>query len=384
MITTTVMDNVRALLPTIKSRRDDIEQARRLPADVAAALRNTGIFTLGVPRVIGGQEATPLELMEAIETVSIGDGSTGWCAMIGASGNTSAGYINERGAREVWADPSAPTAGIAAPAGAAIREKDGVRVSGRWAFASGITHCNWLWAGCMVMENGKPRMTPHGPEIIHVCMPVSDVQIHDTWHVSGLRGTGSNDFSAKDVFVPNHRIFALLDPSGHRTEPLYQMPPVQNFVFGLATVGIGIARAALDELMEIAQSKVPTMYQAPLADRPAAQIELARSEAALGAARAFLYETADEMWHTVLEGRPVSNRQLALARLAAGNAVETAASVARTANTLAGGSAIYTSSSMQRHARDAEVITHHFTVAPHVWEESGRVLLGRQPNTPVF
>ncbi len=384
MITTTVMDNVRALLPAIRSRRDDIEHARRLPPEVAKALRDTGIFTLGVPRAIGGQEATPRELMEAIETVATADGSAGWCAMIGASGNTSAGYINERGAREVWSDPSMPTAGIAAPAGAAVRENDGVRVGGRWAFASGITHCDWLWAGCMVMDNGKPRMTPHGPEIIHVCMPVSDVQIHDTWHVSGLCGTGSNDFSAKDVFVPNHRIFALIDPSGHRSEPLYRMPPVQLFVFGLATVALGIARAALDELMEIALSKVPTMYQAPLAERPVAQIEIARAEAALGAARAFLYQTADEMWNAVLSGKPVSNRQLALARVAAANAVETGASVARTASTLAGGSAIYTKSSMQRHARDAEAMTHHFTVAPHVWEESGRVLLGLRPNTPIF
>src|SRR6185312_12186926 len=125
-------------------------------------------------------------------------------------------------------------------------------------------------------------------------------------------------------------------------------------------------------------------YQAPLADRPVAQIDIARAEAALGAARAFLYETADEMWNTVLSRKPVSNRQLALARVAAANAVETGASVARTANTLAGGSAIYTKSSMQRHARDAEAMTHHFTVAPHVWEEAGRVLLGRKPNTPAF
>ena len=384
MITTTVIDSVRSLLPTIRARRHDIEEARRLPADLAKALRETGIFSLGVPRAIGGQEATPAEMMEAIETVATADGSAGWCAMIGTGGNVSAGYINERGAKEVWANPAAPTAGIAAPLGAAVRTDAGVNVSGRWAFASGITHCDWVWAGCMVMDNGKPRMTPMGPEIIHVCMPVSDVQIHDTWHVSGLCGTGSNDFSAKDVFIPNHRIFALLDPSGHRSEPLYRMPPLQLFVFQLASVSIGIARAALDELMEMAQTKVPTMYQAPLADRPVAQVEIARAEATLGGARAFLHETAADIWNTVLAGKPVSNRQLALARVATSQAVETGAAVTKTANTLAGGSAIYTKSPMQRHARDAEVVTHHFTVAPHAWEEAGRVLLGRKPNTPAF
>ena len=384
MITTTVIDSVRSLLPTLRARRQDIEQARRLPPDLAKGLRDTGIFTLSVPRAIGGQEGTPLEIMQAIEEVATADGSAGWCAMIGSSGNIAAGYINERGAKEVWANPSTPTAGIAAPAGAAVREDKGVRVGGRWAFASGITHCDWLWAGCMVMDNGKPRMTPMGPEIIHVCMPVTDVAIHDTWHVSGLCGTGSNDFSATDVFIPEHRIFKLLDPSGHRAESLYRMPPVQLFVFKLASVSLGIARSALDELTEMAQAKVPTMYQAPLADRPATQIGLARAEAALGGARAFLYDTAHKMWETVLAGKPVTDRQRALARAAAAHAVETGTSVTRTANTLAGGSAIYTKSSMQRFARDAEAMTHHFTVAPHVWEEAGRVLLGRRANTPAF
>ncbi|RPI52956.1 MAG: hydroxylase [Acidobacteria bacterium] len=382
--TTSIVGNIRHLVPTIRARRNDIEQARRLPADVAAALRQTGIFSLGVPRAIGGEEASPIELMQAIETVAAADGSAGWCAMIGLSGNLSAGYMNERGAKETWSDPAAPTAGIAAPAGTAVRVDGGVRVGGRWSFASGITHCDWVWAGCMVMDNGKPHMTPMGPEIVHVSMPVKEVQIHDTWHVSGLCGTGSNDFSATDIFIPNHRIFALLDPSGHRSEPLYRMPPLSLFVFQVGSVSLGIARAALDDLTQMAQSKMPTMYTTPLADRPVAQIQLARAEAALGGARAFLYSTAEEMWNTVTAGKPVSSRQLALARVAASHAVETGASVTRTANTLAGGSAIYTKSPMQRYARDAEAVTHHFTAAPHVWEEAGRVLLGRQPNVPVF
>jgi alkylation response protein AidB-like acyl-CoA dehydrogenase len=126
------------------------------------------------------------------------------------------------------------------------------------------------------------------------------------------------------------------------------------------------------------------MYQTVLADRPVAQVELARAEAALGAARSFLYDTIGDMWQSVSAGRAVTSRQLAFGRLATMNAAETAATVTRTANTMAGGSSIYSKSSLQRHARDAEAVTHHFTVAPHVWEEAGRVLLGRQPNTPAF
>jgi alkylation response protein AidB-like acyl-CoA dehydrogenase len=286
--------------------------------------------------------------MEAIETIARADGSAGWCAMIGLTSNVAAGYMSEEGAREVFADPTAPTAGIAAPTGVAVPSDGGVTVSGRWAFGSGITHSDWVWAGCLVMDNGAPRMTPTGPEIIHVWLPVSDVVIHDTW------------------------------------EPLFQMPPITLFVLQLASVSLGIARGALDELGDLAQEKTPTLYTDVLADMPAAQIAYAKAEAELASARSLLYGVADEVWQAVSSGQEAPLRQLVLGRLAATHAVETAARVAQAANSLAGGSSIYSSSSLQRHARDAEAITHHFTVTPHTWEEGGRVLLGREARAPIF
>jgi alkylation response protein AidB-like acyl-CoA dehydrogenase len=302
--------------------------------------------------------------------------------MIATSNGVSAGYMSDRGAREVFADPTAPTAGIAAPAGAAVRVDGGVRVTGRWPFASGITHCDWLWAGCLVMDDGRPRMTPTGPEIVHASMPVREVEVHDTWHVSGLSGSGSNDVSAADVFVPEHRLFALLDPSQHRPEPLFQMPPVGLFTYQVAAVSLGIARSALDEVTSLAQTKVPSMYSTPLADKSAAQIALARAEAELGAARAFLYDTVQEIWQSVCNGHGPAMRQIACGRMAATHATEISAAVARDASLLFGGTAIYSGNSLQRHARDADAIAHHFTVSPHSWEESGRVLMGRTPTVP--
>jgi alkylation response protein AidB-like acyl-CoA dehydrogenase len=379
-----ISESMAALAPQVRARAAEIEAARRLPADLAETLRATGLFALSVPRAIGGREGSPSELMDAIEAVAAADGSTGWCAMVGIGNNVAAGYMAEEGAREVFADPTLPTAGIAAPAGAATRVEGGARVSGRWAFASGIDNCAWAWAGCLVMEDGAPRITERGPEMIHVCMPVSELTLHDTWHVSGLCGTGSHDFSAADVFVPERRIFRLLDPSGHRAEPLYRMPPLGLFVYQLASVGLGIARAALDELEELARSKPPSLYQEPMAARAATQVEVARAEAALGAARAFLRAAVDDVWKAVQGGGDPTDRQIALARAACTQAAETAAAVTRTASTLGGGSAIYTASRLQRHMRDAEAITHHFTVAPFTWEQAGRVLLGRDPGVPVI
>jgi len=379
-----IADGIAALAPEVRARRQEIEAARRLPADLAEALRATGIFALTVPRALGGGEAGPAELMDAIEALAAADGSTGWCAMVGLGTNIAAGYMAEAGAREVFADPTLPVAGIAAPAGAATRVEGGVGVSGRWGFASGIDNCAWAWAGCLVMEDGVPRMTAGGPEIVHVCMPVADLEVHDTWRVSGLCGTGSKDFSTADAFVPERRVFRLLDPGGHRPEPLYRMPPLGLFVYQLASVGLGIARAALDEVEALAESRAPSLYQEPMAARAAAQVDLARAEARLGAARAFLRATVDDVWQAVRGGREPTSREIALARAACTQAVETAAAATRTANTLGGGGALYSESGLQRHMRDAEAITHHFTVAPFTWEQAGRVLLGRDPGVPAF
>jgi alkylation response protein AidB-like acyl-CoA dehydrogenase len=379
-----VQARVEELLPAVCARRQEIEEGRRLPRSLVDSLRATGVFTLGVPRVIGGREATPLELMRIIETVASADGSTGWCTMIGIGNALASGYMSEAGAREVFADPTAPVAGIAAPAGGAVRVDGGVRVSGRWPFASGITHSEWVWAGCLVMDGGRPRMTPHGPEIVHVCIPVGEVTIHDTWRVSGLCGTGSNDFSVSDVFVPDFRVFALLDPSGHRQEPLYQMPPLPLFVFLVANVSLGLARGAIDELVELAQTRTPSLYDAVLAEKAVTHLEVAKAGAALAGARAFLHGAVEDMWRTAEAGMPATARQIAFGRMAATHAAEAGAAVTRAMSRLAGGTAIYSTASLQRHVRDADAVAHHFTVAPHTWEEAGRVLLGRKPIVPVF
>ncbi|MGD9889674.1 MAG: acyl-CoA dehydrogenase family protein [Dehalococcoidia bacterium] len=385
MTMTSSAQQIHALLPQIRGRREEIERARELPRDLVQELQATGIFRLGVPRALGGDEGEPLDAMRAIETVATADGSTGWCIMLGIGSGVVAGYMPDAGAREIFADPCVPHALVAEPAGAAVPVDGGFRVSGRWKFASGITYATWVVAGCVVIEDGQPRMTPTGmPEVVHVVLPVSEVQIHDTWYVSGLCGTGSNDLSCADVFVPERRTFSLFDSSGYRPEPQYQMPVLTLVAPAIASVSLGIARAALDELCELAVSKVPTMSMSRLAEKPVTQVEIARAEGALGAARSYLYDTLDGIWETVVAGGQPTMRQRSLCRIASIQAVETASRVAHTASTLAGGTSVYNMSSLQRHARDADVITHHITQSRQVWEDTGRVLLGFDPLFPLF
>lgn len=165
------------LLPTNRSPRKEAGQAPQVLAD---RLRETGIFSPSVPRALDGRETAPIDPMAAIETVAAADGPAGGCAMPGAGNNVASGHRSEEGAREVWVDPARPTAGIAAPAGQAVHGDGGVRVNARWPFASGITHCDWVWPGCLFMEDGPPHMTEQGPDIIHVVMPVDEVTIRDT------------------------------------------------------------------------------------------------------------------------------------------------------------------------------------------------------------
>ena len=384
MVATTSQTDLESLLPKIRERREEIERERKLPQDLVDEMTATGMFRLALPRAYGGDERDPLEMLRVTEQLSSADGSVGWCAQIAISVGTVAGIMSEQAAREVFADPSAPAALVFDPAGAAVEVDGGIRVSGRWRFASGVTHARWLFIGAIIMDGGKPRMTEHGPAIIHTAVAISDVTIHDTWHVSGLCGTGSTDVSIEDVFVPQYRVFSLLDETPVRPEPLYRMPQLSIVAPLTAVVALGIARAALDELAALAPTKVPALSMAPLAEKPVGQVEIARAEAELRAARAFLYEAVGDIWQTVSNGGDASPRQEALCRAAANLASETGARIARLASTLAGGSAVYNASSFQRHARDADVITHHMTQSPHVWEDAGRVLLGLQPQAPIF
>jgi alkylation response protein AidB-like acyl-CoA dehydrogenase len=380
----TVIQRLEKLVPGILARRKEIEGGRRVPGDLMKAIRETGIFSLEVARAFGGQEATPLEALEALEVLARADGSVAWCVAQGMATNGASAYMNEAGAREIFADAKVVTGGAFAPKGGAVRVDGGVRVTGRWQFISGVHNAEWLMLGCLVLENGQPRMTAMGPEAVHLMVPAGAVEIHDTWYVSGLCGTGSQDVSIKDFFVPERHVFLVGDPTRCRPEPLCRMPPLAWFVSHVATVSLGVARAALDEATEGAQQRVPTFTMVPLADQATAHIELARAEARLSSARLLLRESVASIWRIVSTGEQPAPRQVAFTRMAALNAAEVGATITRTASLLGGGGAIYTSSSLQRHMRDAEALTHHFSVAQNVWEDVGRVLMGRKPNAPMF
>ena len=189
-----MIDVVRALAPDIRAEADRIERERRLPLALVRGLARAGVFRLCVPRALGGEEADAATLIAVLEELAHADGSTGWCAMIGATSGLVSAYLPDAEARAIYGtSPDVVTGGVFAPTGSAVRENAHYRVNGRWRFASGCQHCDWLMAGCLVQDDGPPRARM-------VLFPATDAEIIDTWTVSGLRGTGSHDFEVKDVF----------------------------------------------------------------------------------------------------------------------------------------------------------------------------------------
>jgi alkylation response protein AidB-like acyl-CoA dehydrogenase len=373
------LEAARTLAPLLAARSGEGERSRRLSRDVVEALVAGGFFRMLVPSSLGGGESDPATFVATVEELSRRDAAAGWCIAACATSGMVGAYIDEAAAQDVFGAGASVSGGVFAPRGTAYHESDTYLVSGRWAFASGIDHCDWLMGGCMVFEEGTRKMLAEGrPDIRLALFPASEVEVIDTWNVSGLRGTGSHDMQVHEIRVPAERTTSLLTDKPLERGPLYAFPLFGLLALAIAGVTLGIARAALDDLTELAGGKTPTLSSRRLADRPATQTAMARSEAAWRAARELLYAEIERGWAEARKNGTVSVPEKAALRLAATHATTASAAVVDAAYELGGGTSIYETSSLQRHFRDVHAATQHMLVGPATWELTGRLLLGLQ------
>lgn len=379
---TSALAAARALAPRIVATADETERGRRVPPALVAALAEAGLFRMAVPRALGGGEVTAAELLAAIEEVARADGSTGWVVMIGATSGLVSAYLPDGAARELYGDPLGVTGGVFAPRGRATAVDGGWRVSGRWPFASGCEHCAWLMGGCTVTDAGGPRLLGNGAlDPVMMLVPAGDARIVDTWQVAGLCGTGSHDFTVDDAFVPAERAVSLVTDRPRHGGSLYRLPAFGLLAVAVAAVTLGIARRAIDELVALARAKTPTGSRRPLAERGTVQVDVARAEAMVRAARALLHATVAEAERGTGElGTP----ERAALRLAATHAATSAATAVDLMYAAGGATAIYASSALQRCFRDVHTATQHVMVAPATGELVGRLLLGLTADTTML
>ncbi len=368
---------IQPLLPALAARAVEMDEARRMPADMAHSLAAAGVFRMAMPKRLGGYECSPRQIVDVTETLAVANASAGWCAMIGATTALNVAYIDPVFAEQIYADPMTITGGVFAPMGKAIVEGDNYRVSGRWPWASGSANCTWLLGGCTIWENGEMlRLASGAPDTRMMLFPASDARLIDTWHVMGLKGTGSGDIEVTDLLVPRGRSVSLVSDKPQETGALFRFPAFGLLALGVCGVALGNARGALDAFHALATVKKSQGSAKTLAERQSVQAAFAACEGQWRAARAYLFAEIDRVWEIALQAGDIPIESRADLRLACTHVTRTSADICRTLYDLGGGAALFESSDLQRRFRDAHAITQHIMTAPSTLELTGRILFG--------
>ncbi|MGY3616274.1 acyl-CoA dehydrogenase family protein [Bradyrhizobium sp. USDA 10063] len=376
----TVLAGIRKLAPEITARAAEIEAARCVPPDLIDRLKSIGIFRLFVPRSYGGLELALPAGLEVIRALARLDGSIGWTAATGSGGSIFATLERRETYERIYQNgPDVPICGSAQPAGTATPTAGGFRVSGRWPYASGCKHAEWMAGFCIITDDsGKPVAGPNGQPLVRgVALPVQDWEIEDTWHAAGLKGTGSHHIVLRDMLVPEANFFDLDRGTPCVPGPLYpavkQLLPMFHGAFA-----VGMAEGAVDELVASANTgRQQFRATTPMRDSETFQYELGRICADVRAAQAFYETQTANLWHHALAGTLNDEGLLIEATQAAIWIATTCVRVTDACFALAGSSAVYETSPLQRRLRDMHVAAQHAVAQQRQYVAGGKLLLAR-------
>jgi len=356
---------------------------------VVEALIEHGFFRMLLPRSLGGAELDPLSYVQVLEEIAKADPSTAWCLGQNSGCSMTAPYLDPGVAREIFGPPRGILAwGPELPgAGRGVAVEGGIRVTGRWGFATGSRHATWLGAHVPVFEpDGTPRLNPNGrPFVRTVLFPKTSAEIIDNWQVIGLRGTGSDSYRLDDLFVPQ-KYTASRDNEAERREPglLYRFTSGMIYAASFSNVSLGIARGALDAFIELARDKIPRGARKTLRENNVIQSEVAQCEARLRSSRAFIHTTLEEMWDETERNGDFAREQHARLRLAATWAIHQARDVVATIYGAAGSTAVFNENPFERRLRDIHAGTQQGQGRPVHFETVGQILLGLPPEGRMF
>lgn len=371
--------------PHVRQFHQEIERDRTLPTALVTSMNEAGFFSLWLSRAVGGPELNFIEAARVIEALSCADGAAGWCATVSTVFSRLSGFLAADVARGMFGDGRSRLAGSVNPTGKAVAVQGGFQVSGRWSYGSFIRHSDWTVGNSIVHDDQTPRRDSNGaPDIRFMIIPTSAVEIIDNWYVSGLRGTGSSDFQVHEVFVPEAHTVSAFAAKPVQPGTLYATPTITIFAASIPCVSIGIARAAIDAFVALAETKTPMGSTTRLRDKPSAQAAIGRAEAILRSGRAFLFDSVTEMWDHVAAGGTPTLHQRAIVRLAAAAAAEASVQAVDLLFNAAGGTALFESNPIGRCFRDVHATTQHIGTNAGNYELAGRVLLGLDPGTPRF
>jgi len=379
------VERARKLAPRIAAFADQIERERRLAEPVLDGLFEAGMFRLLLPRSFDGAEVDPVTFVTVIEEIAKADASTAWCLCQASGCSMSAAYLPPDAASEVFRkDPRSVLAWGPGPDARAVAVEGGYRVTGMWSFASGCRHATWLGGHAPICErDGTLRRGAAGKVVERTMLiPAASAQIVDVWHVSGLKGTGSDAFTVSDLFVPHEYSISRDDPAERRQPgPLYCFPAGSLYASGFAGVALGIARRMLDAFRALATEKTPRGFKRPLAESAVVQSQVAQAEAQLRSARGFLLGSLEEIWRAVGSTGVLTLDQRVLIRLASTYAIHQAKAVADMTHHAGGATSIFIESAFDRGFRDMHAVTQQLQGRQSHFETVGRFLFNLDPDT---
>jgi alkylation response protein AidB-like acyl-CoA dehydrogenase len=368
-----------AVVAEVAERREEFNRLSHVPRDMIEKMKQAGIFRASTPKRFGGDALPPAEFLRIVERISVADGSAGWVSAFGSANTYLAALPLDTQALIYASGPDQVSGGGLYPLQPAKAVEGGWEVDGRWRFASGCKGANWLSVGIGGTpangggsEAGKP---------LSAVFPASEIEIIENWNVVGMQGTGSHDLRVQKKFVAHEWTFVRGAPATI-DEPLYRYPTVAFQAAVHAAVNLGLARAALDIVTEMAGGTKTVMGAPRLGDRAYYRIDLGKAEASFRSSRAFFYETSEAAWDTLLTGDPVSAAQANLLRLSATNAAHVCLDVVMQAFKLGGTAAIYSGNRLQWLVRDAMVVTQHAALNEANYDSAGALFAGIPPVTP--
>ena len=368
----------------LESSAAEIDANRELPDQALEAMHEAGMFRLLLPRSVGGLELDPLTYNQLVETIASGDASAAWCMNQNTGCSMSAAYLAHDVAWKIFgADRRGVLAWGQAPGHKAIEVPGGWRVSGKWLFASGSRHATWLGAHVQtVAADGTPYLNADGKPIERTMLFPRDVAtITDVWQVMGLRGTGSDSYEVRDLFVAaDHALARDTDAERREHGPLYRFATGHIYASGFAAVAMGIARASLDAFIALARQKTPALSQTALRDNHVVQSKIAVAWATLQSARAWLHQVLRDAYAEAQAHQALSLDTRMAIRLASTFAIQQSRSVVDTAYHEAGATAIFDTNPFERRFRDINTVTQQVQGRHTHFETVGQHMLGVQPH----
>jgi indole-3-acetate monooxygenase len=383
-----LLDRVKQIAPIIREHAAEAEQQRHVARPVVDAMLEAGLYAMARPRAFGGLEADPVTMLRVVEEVARHDSAAAWNLQISVGAHFNLAGLPDEGVAEILnSHPSTIIHGTFSAGRPAIAVGGGYRLTGQWPFVSGAHHCHWLLFIPQIADGDTPRLNDQGvPVQRYVCLPAEKAKIVDTWHTLGMRGTGSHDVVVADAFVPERHtaLLAPLEKPGKAFQgPLYRLT-IWVAVALCAAPALGVARAAIDALIELARTKTPSFTGSTLAHRQVVQRQVAEAEATVGAGRAYLFDTFERNWAAAVRSEPLTQERKIHMQLAATHAVVCAAKAVDLVHAAAGTAAIRNEHKFQQWFRDVHTMTQHAFTCASRYESAGALMLGAESDWGFF